>query len=41
MVDMYGVAKNIKVTSGFVLQAMLVESLGISGSCKLQISCVT
>ena len=38
-VDVNGVVKNIRVTSGFGFQVMLVGSLSVSGPCKLQTSC--
>ena len=36
-VDMAGVLNNIRVTSGFGLQVMLVVSLGVSVPCTLQL----
>ena len=38
VVYMSGVVKKIKVTLGFGLQAILVESLGVSVPCKFQLS---
>ena len=40
-VDMAGVVKNNRVTSGFGLQVILVGSLGVSVPCTLYLSCVT
>ena len=40
-VDIFGVVKKIRVTSGFGLQVMLVGFLGVSGTCILQLSCGT
>ena len=40
-VDMVRVVKKIRETSGFVLQVMLVRSLGVSLPCALHISCGT
>ena len=40
-VDMAGLVKNNWVTSGFVLQVILVGSLGVSGPCTLQLACGT
>ena len=41
MVDIAGVVKLIRVTSGFVFQVIVVGSIGVSGSCILQVSCGT
>ena len=40
-VDMDGAMKKIRVTSGFRLQVMILRSLGVSGTCKLNIYCGT
>ena len=40
-VDMAGVVKKIRASSGFGLQVMPVGSLGVSGPCILQLSFVT
>ena len=37
-VDMAGLVNNIRVTSGFGLQVILVGSLGVSGPCTFQLS---
>ena len=41
MFDIYGMANNIHVDSGFGLQVMVVESLGVSGTCIFKLHCKT
>ena len=40
-VDMAVMEKKFWVTSGFGLKVMIVGSVGVSGTCTLQISCGT
>ena len=41
LVDIDGVAENIRETQGFGLQEMLEGYLGVSGPCKYHLSCET
>ena len=38
LLDIYGVTKKMWETLGFLLQAMIEGSLGVSGNCTLQLS---